>query len=251
MKIFESNTDTQAQETVKKYVVYATSTSFIPLPFADLATLIAVQLNLVKSLAGIYKVPYDESATKSRVKTLIGAIGTNTIASSLLRSFIKTIPGIGTILGSVSQSLAAGSITYGIGQIFIVHFREGGDLNNLSLDTIKPFFREQVKRGLDVARDLQSKDPEKLPEPPDDLRPSAQRHRVYCIIKPKLGKGGKVYLKGYFQGKRPEKYIATIPALQERYAVEDLDPLKDQIVADYLPVYETFLEEKSQPSHKT
>lgn len=244
MQIFQPKTETEAQDTVRKYVVYATGTSFIPLPFADLAGLIAVQLNLVKNLAEIYEVEYDEKATRSRITTLISAIGTNTIASSLMRSVIKTIPGIGTVLGTVSQSLAAGSITYGIGQIFIAHFSQGGHLGNLSLETIKPYFREQVRRGLDVARELQKKSKSELPEPPEDLKPSPTKHRVYCIIKPKLGKEGKVYLKGYFEGKRPEKYIATIPTLQARYGVIDLEPLKDVIVTDYMSVYEAFLEEK-------
>lgn len=252
----------KAKDIVNKYVLYSATTGFIPVPFADIAALIAVQMKLVETLSTLYKVPYDETKTKSRIYALLGAVGTNTLASSFFRSLIKGIPGIGSLVGTVTMPVAAGAITYGIGQLFINHFSSGGTLSNLPVEKIKPFFQTKVKEGMEVTKRLQqeskaqSHKPVELPvieqETVIDLEENkkeptsapATKKRVYCILKPKLGKAGKVYLKGYYQGKRPEKYIGTIPELKERYQVDELDSVKSQIIEDYLHIYEAFLEER-------
>ena len=65
--------------------------------------------------------------------------------------------------------------------------------------------------------------------------------KIYCIMKPNIGKYGKVYLKTYVDGQRPEKYLGTFDELKARYGVAELETVKGRIIDDYREMFLLYL----------
>lgn len=148
-----------AQDIVKNYIIGNMSLGLLPLPYFDLAGMTATQLSLIKSLSEHYNISYNEQMGKLFLTSLIS--GSAPVLTVLgLSSFIKIIPGIGSIAGGVSLTLLAGAVAYATGQVFIRHFESGGDFSNLEPSHWRSFFREQITIGkhyiktkLDLIRD--------------------------------------------------------------------------------------------------
>ncbi|MBK8452758.1 MAG: DUF697 domain-containing protein [Thiofilum sp.] len=135
-----------AQDIVKNYIIGNMSLGLLPLPYFDLAAMAATQLSLIKSLSEHYNISYDEQMGKLFLTSLIsGSAPVLTVIG--LSSFIKIIPGIGSITGGVSLTLLAGAVAYATGQVFIRHFESGGDFANLESSQWNSFFKEQITIG--------------------------------------------------------------------------------------------------------
>ena len=211
----------------RTYVPLAAGAGIIPVPLVDIAAVMGVQLKMLAEISDLYGKPFAESRAKSLLSALLGGVTSGALAASI----IKALPGLGSVLGGLSLSVAAGATTYAVGKVFIRHFENGGTLLDFEPGKVKTLFREQFEHGKSYVQKVRARHAKSPVKAPPDTLP----YKVYCIIKPKLGKGGKVYLKAYIEGKRPEKYIGSIPQLQERYGVEDLTAVKSRIIADFFP----------------
>ncbi len=129
---------TQADTIIRSHVLWAMGGGLIPIPLVDFAAVTAVQLEMLQQLAELYGVDY----SRSKGKTFVSALTGTTIAR-LGASFLKAIPGVGTILGGLSMSVASGASTYAVGQVAINHFSNAG--------TLSDFVEDQLKRAYDVA----------------------------------------------------------------------------------------------------
>jgi hypothetical protein len=58
-------------------------------------------------------------------------------------SFMKGLPGIGTMIGTLTMPMASAGATWMIGKIFIQHFASGGTL----LDFNPPEYREFIRNA--------------------------------------------------------------------------------------------------------
>lgn len=143
----------QAQETIQHHVLWSMGAGSVPLPILDIAAVTAVQLDMLKQLSKIYGVDYQESSGKS----LISAIAGSTLAR-LGASFIKSIPGIGSLLGGISMVVLSGASTYAMGQVFIRHFESGGSFFDFDIGKGKKVYEEEFKKGKEYASGVQTKD---------------------------------------------------------------------------------------------
>ena len=69
-----------------------------------------------------------------------GAMAPASVATAT-GSFIKGLPGIGTVIGALTMPVASAGATWVIGKVFIQHFASGGTL----LDFNPPDYREFIK----------------------------------------------------------------------------------------------------------
>lgn len=241
----KSARDQHAQTVVDRHVLYAMGAGLIPVPVADLAALATFQVRLVSALGAIYGVANVESRrSKTIVITLFRSLGLSTIAVGGLGSLAKLAPGLGTLFGTSTIAALAGSLTYATGVIFKNHFAQGGTLEDFDLKKQKEHFRKAFLTGKRITRKYRSgttQRAEVVLEGDNDLYALLP---IYCIFKPKLGRTGKVYLKSYVAGKRPEKYIGAMGDLKERYATEDLTRITDRIIADHREEFLASLREK-------
>lgn len=141
------NVSTQADAIVKDYVVYSMGTGFVPIPIVDFVSLIGLQVKMVHSLSKLYDVPFSEKRVRSILYSILGG-AIPTIGTGLLSSVVKFIPIIGQTAGGVSMATLAGASTYAIGKIFIKHFENDGNLEDLDVDNAK----EDLKNNIDEAK---------------------------------------------------------------------------------------------------
>ena len=131
-----------AQEIVKTYLLLAVGGGLIPLPFVDFAAVTGVQVNMVRSLSKLYGKDFNEQIGKSLVTALVG-----TSLARMAASAVKTIPLLGSILGTATQAVLSGASTYAVGQVFIHHFDKGGSLTDFSPEDLKEKYKAEFERG--------------------------------------------------------------------------------------------------------
>ncbi len=138
-----------ADRIINEHILWSIGAGLVPLPVLDIVAVTAVQLDMLKQLAGLYEVPFSESEGKAWVSALAG-----NVAARIGANAIKLIPGVGTLLGGVSMSILAGASTYAIGQVAIGHFGGGGTFGNIDMSSARRRYEEELERGKAVAQNL-------------------------------------------------------------------------------------------------
>jgi uncharacterized protein (DUF697 family) len=139
----------QAEQIVMSHVLWSMGAGLIPVPLFDLAAVTAIQIDLLRQLADLYEVDY----SKSTGKTFVSALTGGTLAR-LGATWVKAIPGLGTLLGGVSMSVLSGASTYAIGQVTIHQLESIGDFLNVDLGWAKDAYHEAFERGKQVVSTL-------------------------------------------------------------------------------------------------
>jgi uncharacterized protein (DUF697 family) len=134
---------------IADHTSYAMASALIPVPFADVAAVTLVQLDMVKALADAYEVEYDRSRTRALILSLAGAT-----AARLGASALKVLPGFGTIAGATTQVVLSGASTFALGQIFMNHFEQRGSLEGFETDALRERYQLYLERGRRIARAL-------------------------------------------------------------------------------------------------
>lgn len=136
-----------AEAMIKRHLPYALGAGLIPLPLIDIAVISGVQLKLISELSTLYGVPFAANQAKAVVAALLGGAGSLSLATSLLGSLAKLMPGAGYVLGAGAVPLTAGALTYAIGHVFRAHFESGGTLLDFDAPAAKRTFLEKVAEG--------------------------------------------------------------------------------------------------------
>lgn len=151
---------TQADNQIKNHILAATTLGLVPVPLFDLALLIGNQVTMVRGLARLYGVPFDQVRTRAIILSLLagsapvlGVVG--------LSHGAKLMPGIGTLLGSGTVAVTGGALTYATGQAFKRHFEGGGDLFDIDLPALRRVFQRAFKEGKAATAQAQADDAQK------------------------------------------------------------------------------------------
>lgn len=144
--------DKVAQKIIMNHILWGMGMGLIPLPLIDVAAVTAVQLDMLRQLADHYDVDFNKSVGKGFISSLAGS----TIAA-IGGSMIKAIPGIGSIIGGVSQAVLSGASTFAVGQVAVRHFYNGGTFLNFRAEDFKDYYKEMFFKGKQVAEDLRNK----------------------------------------------------------------------------------------------
>lgn len=149
----------KADSIIKNHVMFATGAGAIPIPLLDFAGVTAVQLDMMKKLTNLYNENYSENVGKAFIASL-----TSTSLARVGASLLKGIPGIGTVLGSVSMSIMSGASTYALGNV-ITHFLERGiGFEDFNEDMARKVYEENLEKGKKVAEELKNKAEQKMEE---------------------------------------------------------------------------------------
>ena len=136
----DSPRDELASHLVDRLSLWSGAAGLIPVPLVDMAAVGGVQLHMLRRLSQIYGVPFSENRGKSILTSLAGAMAPASVATAT-GSFIKGLPGIGTVIGALTMPVASAGATWVVGKVFIQHFASGGTL----LDFNPPDYREFIK----------------------------------------------------------------------------------------------------------
>jgi uncharacterized protein (DUF697 family) len=137
-KPHDSSTLKDANRSIRFHSIGAAAALLLPVPLLDAALLIGIQVNLVRSLAKIYDMPFSEEVGKSLVSALIGSS-----VSGAAWSLTKLIP----IVGVVGASAAGAASTYAVGKVFVQHFESGGTFLTFDPSKVKAYYEQELSKG--------------------------------------------------------------------------------------------------------
>ena len=137
-----------AEQVIKQHVMWAAGAGLVPVPIVDFVAVTAIQVDLIRQLCTLHGASYEEGNGKMWVGALTGGAIARIGASA-----IKAIPGIGSILGGLSMSIASGASTWGVGQVVHKHLAAGGTLTDLNVEKAKQMYEAEYERGKEVAKE--------------------------------------------------------------------------------------------------
>src|SRR6266849_10382343 len=136
----EATRDELASQLVDRLSLWSGAAGLIPVPLVDMAAVGGVQLHMLRRLSEIYGIPFSENRGKSILASVAGAVIPASTATTT-GSLMKSVPGIGTVIGALTMPVVSAGATWVIGKVFIQHFASGGTL----LDFNPPDYREFIK----------------------------------------------------------------------------------------------------------
>ncbi|MEM7245805.1 MAG: DUF697 domain-containing protein [Acidobacteriota bacterium] len=139
----------EADRIVRDHVVYSMAAGLVPIPWVDVAAVSAIQLDMLSKLAREHRVRFSPLDAKSLITALVGG-GAARVGGQLL----KFVPGVGSVLGGLTSSLASGASTYAVAQVALNEFAAGRELHGLDLDKAKDLYAEAFTRGQKEAEAL-------------------------------------------------------------------------------------------------
>jgi uncharacterized protein (DUF697 family) len=120
----------QANRIVERHAVYSGLGGFIPVPLANVASITAVIVRMVKVLSGLYGVPFESDRARAIVIGLMGGAMPTGLATATTSTLVYIVPASG-LIGLAVSSLTAAACTRSIGRIFVAHFESGATLHDL------------------------------------------------------------------------------------------------------------------------
>jgi uncharacterized protein (DUF697 family) len=100
-----------AEKAVSSASAAAAAAGFTPIPFADAAVLVPIQIAMMAKIATIYDIPMQRATVASLAATTVTTQAGRAAATGLL----KLVPGVGTIAGGAITGGVAGTVTYAVG----------------------------------------------------------------------------------------------------------------------------------------
>lgn len=146
-----------ADSVIRNHMLISMGVGFIPLPLMDVIAAGAVQLDMIRQLCKVYDVEFKENQGKA----IVSALSTSILTKMGVRSALKLIPGIGTIIGGVTLAVFNGASTYALGEVFKKHFEYGGTILDFDVDRVKKAYKEKFEKGKKVAEELRKEESEK------------------------------------------------------------------------------------------
>lgn len=152
----ESDKEKQAMAITRRYMLWSGGAGLIPFPLIDLATIVGVQMKMVSEISDVYGVSFSENTAKNTISAALSGVTANTLAQGTLGSTIKSIPLIGTLVGTITMPFFASASAYALGNVFINHFENGGSFLDLDPAKFTENFKMMFSRGEKAAKDLKT-----------------------------------------------------------------------------------------------
>jgi uncharacterized protein (DUF697 family) len=111
----------RAHAIVERHATYSAAGGIIPLPIANVASVTAIIVRMVKMLSQLYDMPFERDRARAIVIGMVGGAmptGLAAVASSTLQYLVPA----SALVGLAVSSIAAVASTRGIGLVFIEHF---------------------------------------------------------------------------------------------------------------------------------
>jgi len=137
----------QAEAIINKYVPWSMGAGFVPVPLLDVVALTGIQVKMLSEISAVYGVEFAENRGKSIVVSLLGGLGSTSLAAGAFGSLIKSIPGVGMWIGAATLPVIGGAITFAVGKVFIQHFESGGTFLNFDSMEARKIFVQKFEEG--------------------------------------------------------------------------------------------------------
>lgn len=143
-----------AQGAIATAVAASFGESFLPIPFADAALLIPIQVGMIASITVIFGMEVNKSILTGFVSSTVGSAGATVLGRTIVGNLMKLIPGVGTGVGGMISGGTASLITtaLGLAYIQIMEMIYKGEMSKKDLQTkagqkmMHQLFKEQLQK---------------------------------------------------------------------------------------------------------
>lgn len=135
-----------ADTIVEDHTAVAMAVSLIPIPLAEFAALTAVHLKMVEKLAELYRVEFSPHRAKTIIASLVTGYFSTCLGLLAVNRLAKLLPGLGTVVNLATLPAVAGTVTFAMGKMFVLHFESGGALSDLDPKVAQAAFARQVAK---------------------------------------------------------------------------------------------------------
>ena len=136
-----------AHQIVAAAAVTAAAAGATPIPFADAAILVPMQVSMLAGISALFGLDVSK-AFLSVLAGTVGAGGGALAGRAIVAGLLKFIPGPGSLVGGVVAALTAGALTIMLGEIYIASlvaaFAETGGATP-EIDAVKQEFMKRVR----------------------------------------------------------------------------------------------------------
>jgi len=134
---------TKSKKIIQYHVVMSMGAGAIPFAGIDMLAVGSLQLGMLKKLCVVFDESFENMSSEALICTISG-----TATARIGAAFIKTIPIIGTAIGSMSMSLMAGASTYALGQMFVRYLDDQVLFKSVDANKAKLLFMHYYQRFL-------------------------------------------------------------------------------------------------------
>ncbi|MFN9623836.1 MAG: YcjF family protein [Cyanobacteriota bacterium] len=135
---------TKASESIKRHMIAGAVAGALPFPWVGLASLAAIQLNMLRHLASIYNTTFSDEVGKSAIAALVGTDFSIGFSSSLAR----LVPGPTGAIASVAGGVMGAASTFALGKIFVQHFESGNTFLTFDPEKVRAHYQQLYKMGV-------------------------------------------------------------------------------------------------------
>ena len=108
-----------ARRVVVAAAASAATAGAVPIPFADAAVLIPIQVAMLAGISAIFGVELSKAFFRTLVAAIAGPAGAALAGRAIVSNLLKLIPGAGSVAGGAIAAAAAGALTTTLGQLYI------------------------------------------------------------------------------------------------------------------------------------
>lgn len=147
----------QAKGIIAASSASAIAAAAIPIPFADAAVLIPIQIGMISGITAVFGLKLKKSLITALITSALGTSGTTLIGRTLAGSVIKLLPGVGTVAGDAINASSAAILTTALGEAYVrlMTLIANGELSEqyLSTKSGKLFFSHLFLKTLAEQKD--------------------------------------------------------------------------------------------------
>jgi uncharacterized protein (DUF697 family) len=125
------------------YSSLAATAGAVPVPVLDLVLLSGIQSHMVYDLARLYGQPL----TGQRFLEIASTLGMGILLRQGARSLIKLIPGVGSVVGSITVGALAGASTFALGKAFCYYYRAVHEGHVPRPEDLRRYYRQQLAQA--------------------------------------------------------------------------------------------------------
>jgi len=139
-------TRARVDEIIKKHSFLAAGLGIVPVPFFNLLSVSAVQINMVQAITRLYNVEAKKSWIKNVIASAMGGIGASGI-TVLASGSLATVPVISGSLVALSGPALNGLTTYATGYMFARYYESPNGFLKANAQALKEWFKEGFREG--------------------------------------------------------------------------------------------------------
>jgi HEAT repeat protein/uncharacterized protein (DUF697 family)/GTPase SAR1 family protein len=128
----------------------AAAVGLTPIPFADAALLVPIQVGMLAGITATFGLSFNEGFLASLVGSVITGTGATMAGRAIVGGLLKLIPGVGSVVGGAISGATAAAITTAFGEAYIASlvalFKHGGEAPTAA-EVLEKFKREYGQRS--------------------------------------------------------------------------------------------------------